>query len=301
MAGAPYRWSERQATDWHSRCSTDGELLVLAYRVRPEAADFYTPTVEFDRLMAEGLSVDVEAYWSAGLPTGRYRADKPDWSYEATARGILAEAGSALDMGTGEGGILASLAPLPKLTVAYEGWWPTVPAAQATLRPLAVHLVVALGSADNVPGPDQQPQPGLPFQAAAFDVALNRHEAFDPVEVRRIVKPRGRFLTEQVGSDQGASVRRLLGLSDDQRLWTADVAVGQLEAAGWVIDEVREDRTPMHFSDIAALISYIRTVPWAFEDLDWNSAKPALQQLHAQSLSKPIGAVSHTFLVLATR
>jgi hypothetical protein len=139
MAGAPYRWSERQATDWRSRCSTDGELLVLAYRVRPEAADFYTPTVEFDRLMAEGLSVDVEAYWSAGLPTGRYRADKPDWSYEATARGILAEAGSALDMGTGEGGILASLAPLPKLTVAYEGWWPPVPAAQATLRPLGVH------------------------------------------------------------------------------------------------------------------------------------------------------------------
>ena len=63
----------------------------------------------------------MEAYWGAGLPTGRYRADKPDWSYEATARGILAEAGSALDMGTGEGGILASLAPLPKLTVAYEG------------------------------------------------------------------------------------------------------------------------------------------------------------------------------------
>jgi hypothetical protein len=45
----------------------------------------------------------------------------------------------------------------------------------------------------------------------------------------------------------------------------------------------------------------MRTVPWAFEDLDWNSAKPALQQLHAQSLSKPIGAVSHSFLVLATR
>jgi hypothetical protein len=58
---------------------------------------------------------------AAGLPTGRYGADEPDWSYEATAREILAEAGSALDMGTGEGGILASLAPLPKLTVAYEG------------------------------------------------------------------------------------------------------------------------------------------------------------------------------------
>jgi SAM-dependent methyltransferase len=257
--------------------------------------------VEFDRLMAEGLSVDVEAYWGAGFPTGRYRADKPDWSYEATARAILVEAESALDMGTGEGGVLASLAPLPKLTVGYEGWWPTVPAAQATLRPLGAHLVVALGSADNVPRPDQQARAGLPFQAEAFDVVLNRHEAFDPVEVRRIVKPHGRFLTEQVGSDEGASVRRLLGLPVDERVWTADIAVGQLEVAGWLIDEVREDHTTMRFSDIAALISYVRTAPWAFEDLDWNNAKPALQQLHAQSLSKPIAAVCHRFLILATR
>jgi SAM-dependent methyltransferase len=149
---------------------------------------------------------------AAGLPTGRYGADEPDWSYEATAREILAEAGSALDMGTGEGGILASLAPLPKLTVAYEGVVADCSPAQATLRRLGVHLVVALGSADNGPGPARQPRPGLPFQAAAFDVALNRHEAFDPFEVRRIVKPRGRFLTEQVGSDQGASVHRLLRL-----------------------------------------------------------------------------------------
>jgi hypothetical protein len=70
-------------------------------------------SMEFDRLIAEGLSVDVEAYWGAGLLTGRYRADEPAWSYEATARTILAEAESALDMGTGEGGVLASLVPLP--------------------------------------------------------------------------------------------------------------------------------------------------------------------------------------------
>jgi hypothetical protein len=30
---------------------------------QPQAANSYTPTVEFDRLMAQGLSVDVEAYW----------------------------------------------------------------------------------------------------------------------------------------------------------------------------------------------------------------------------------------------
>lgn len=256
--------------------------------------------MDFDRLMAEGFSLDVEAYWGAGFLPGRYRADQPDWSYQGTARAILPEVESVLDMGTGEGGFLASLAPLPNLTVAYEEWWPTVPAAQATLRPLGVQLVVALGSADNVPRPGQQARPGLPFRAEVFDAILNRHTAFDPVEVRRIVKPRGRFLTQQVGSDEGASVRALLGLPVDERAWTAEVAVGQLEAAGWIIHEVREDHKTMWFSDIAALIGYVRTIPWAFQDLDWTSAEPRLHQLHEQSQSKPIDAISHRFLVLAT-
>jgi hypothetical protein len=256
--------------------------------------------VEFDRLLAEGLSLDVEAYWGAGFLPERYRADEPNWSYEAIARPILTRAESALDMGTGEGGVLAGLAPLPRLTVAYEEWWPTVPAAQATLRPLGVYLVVALGSIDNVPKQDQRRRPSLPFQAAAFDVVLNRHEAFDPFDVRRIIKPRGTFLTEQVGSDEAASVRALLGLPVDNRAWSADVAVGQLQAAGWTVEDLREDRMTMEFSDIAALVGYMRTLPWAFEDLDFGRARARLQQLHAQSRSTPIEAVSHRFLLLAS-
>ena len=104
--------------------------------------------------MIEGLNLDVEAYWGAGFMPERFRAAHPSWSYQAMARAILAEAESALDMGTGEGGVLASLAPLPRLTVAYEEWWPTVPAARSRLVPLGVHLVIALGSKDNVPKPD---------------------------------------------------------------------------------------------------------------------------------------------------
>jgi hypothetical protein len=255
--------------------------------------------VRFDQLLAEGLNVDVEAYWGAGFLAGRVRAAEPSWSYRAMARSILSDAESALDMGTGEGGVLASLAPLPRLMVAYEEWWPTVPAAQATLTPLGVHLVVALGSVDNNASHDAPSRPGLPFRSDAFDVVLNRHEAFNPSEVRRVIKPLGRFLTQQVGSDEAASVRALLGLPVDDRLWTATVAIGQLEAVGWTIQEVHEDRQTLAFSDIAALIGYVRSTPWAFEDLDWVTARPQLQQLHALSRSKPIEAVSHRFVVSA--
>jgi SAM-dependent methyltransferase len=255
--------------------------------------------MQFDESMAEGLTLDVEAYWGAGFLAGRIRADEPSWSYEAMARLILTEAESALDMGTGEGGVLANLAPLPPLMVAYEEWWPTVPAAKATLTPLGVHLVVALGSTDNVAKPDAPGRPGLPFRSEVFDVVLNRHEAFDPFEVRRIIKPQGRFLTEQVGSDEAASMRALLGLPVDERVWTAAVAVAQLELAGWVVEEVYQDRLAIRFSDLAALIGYVRSLPWAFEDLDWVTATPRLQQLHALSQLKPIEAVAHHFLIAA--
>jgi hypothetical protein len=57
----------------------------------------------------------------------------------------------------------------------------------------------------------------------------------------------------------------------------------------------------MRFSDIAALISYVRTAPWAFEDLDWNNAKPAPPTAACAIPVKPIDAVSHSFLILATR
>ena len=261
---------------------------------------FYTPIVEFEQLLAEGLSLDVEAYWGAGLLPERLSAESPSWSYPAMARSILSKAQSALDMGTGEGGVLASLAPLPRLTVAYEGWWPTIAAAQERLEPLGVYLVVALGSADNVNEPDlRRHRPGLPFCSEAFDVIMNRHEAFDPFEIRRIIKPGGRFLTQQVGSDEAASVRTLLGLPVDRSAWAAAQAVDQLQPAGWTIDDVREDQLTMKFADIAALIGYVRTLPWAYRDLDWASVRPRLQQLHVISQSDPVEAISHRFLVLA--
>jgi hypothetical protein len=51
------------------------------------------------------------------------------------ARLYLDGAVRLLDMGTGDGARLRTLEPWPACTIAYEEWWPTVPAAVATLRP----------------------------------------------------------------------------------------------------------------------------------------------------------------------
>ncbi|WP_344809428.1 hypothetical protein [Microlunatus ginsengisoli] len=54
------------------------------------------------------------------------------------------------------------------------------------------------------------------------------------------------------------------------------------------------------FTDIAALIGYVRSTPWAYADLDLTAALPRLRQLHDQSRTRPISAVTHRFLIRAT-
>lgn len=107
-------------------------------------------------------------------------------------------------------------------------------------------------------------------------------------------------MTEQVGSDEAVSIRTLLGLPINAPEWTAAVAVHQLEAVGWTIEKLQEERLAMSFADIGALIGYIRSLPWAYEDLDWASVKPRLHQLHALSQSRPIEAVAHRFVIVAS-
>jgi SAM-dependent methyltransferase len=77
--------------------------------------------------------------------------------------------------------------PFPELAYATEAYAPNVPVAKKRLEPLGVR-VTAIDDDDS-----------LPFDDAGFDLVLNKHESFSPAEVRRILRPGGTFLTQQVG------------------------------------------------------------------------------------------------------
>ncbi len=122
------------------------------------------------------------------------------WSYAELVRARLAGASAVLDMGTGGGELLARLAPLPPRTVATEAYTPNVAIARARLAPLGVEVVPVAAAPD---GSDQQPGEGrgsLPFPDACFPLVLNRHESYNPVEVKRILQGGGSFITQQVGA-----------------------------------------------------------------------------------------------------
>jgi hypothetical protein len=257
-------------------------------------------TAQFEALLTEGLSVDVEARWGAGFLDGRYVPGEPSWTWPQVARPYLAGAERLLDMGTGDGGQLLTLAPLPSVTIAYEEWQPTVAAAVATLRPHGVHLVVCLGSDDNTAS--RRTRPRLPFADGAFDVVVNRHEALDADDVWRLLRPAGAFVTQQVGGDEEASVRALLGLAPQTGDWMLAEARAQLESAGLTIVDGAEDRTATRFADVAALVAYIRSVPWSIPEFDPTAMQERLAALHEACVRDGgVEAVTHRFWVGARR
>jgi SAM-dependent methyltransferase len=257
--------------------------------------------MSLEQLLDEGFGLDVEAHWGAGFLAGRYRPGKTSWTWAGLVDRQLGERRGGpevlLDLGTGEGGVLAGLPGLPALTVATEEWEATVPAAARTLAPCGIHLVVCGGSQDNT-STDGPRRTGLPFKDSSYDVVLARHEAFDPAEVRRIVKPGGRFVTQQVGSDETASVRALLDLGTEPEGWDLAEAIRQTEAGGLRLTGSGEERPPSTFTDIAALIGYLRSIPWSVPELDRTAMHATFAKLHQRS---DVQAVTHRFWLSAIR
>jgi SAM-dependent methyltransferase len=253
----------------------------------------------FETLLTDGLAVDVEARWGAGFLDGRYVPGEPSWRWPQIAGPYLADAERLLDMGTGDGGQLLGLEPLPSFTIAYEEWWPTVPAAVETLRPYGVKLVVCLGSDDNTA--TRRTRPALPFADAAFDVIANRHEAFDADDIARLLRPGGHIVTQQVGGDEEASVRGLLGLAP-RADWSLARAADQLAAAGLTVVDDGEERPTARFTDIAALVAYVRSTPWSVPEFNPVEMRTRLRELHERCVRHgSVDAVSHRFWIAARR
>ena len=178
---------------------------------------------------------------------------EPPWSYEALARDALAGAASALDMGTGGGEVLLTLADaLPADTVATEGWPPNLPVATDALGPHDIDVVAY----------DAEQDPRMPFDDGRFAVVLDRHEAYVAAEVFRVLRPGGVFLTQQVDGRDFEESHRLFGGSTAYPHITLHHLRAEAEAAGFEVERADECMGTMRFADVGAFVSYVRIVPW---------------------------------------
>src|SRR4029434_2934580 len=96
---------------------------------------------QFERLIAEAEAQQMSG-WDWSCVEGRYIEAEPRWNYREQARAYLQPNMSLLDMGTGGGELLASMAPLPNDTWATEGYPPNLAVARATLPPFGVTVKI---------------------------------------------------------------------------------------------------------------------------------------------------------------
>lgn len=232
--------------------------------------------------------------WDFSAVAGRLREEPPPWDYRALVGAALREAAAMLDMGTGGGEFLAGLAPLPPQSCATEGYPPNLPIARARLAPLGVTV---LPIAEDDPGP-------LPFRDAAFDLVINRHEYYAPREVWRVLRPGGRFITQQVGGENYDDLHRQLGAPENRTFaaWQLASARADLEAASFTIARAVEAFPTLRFSDVGALAYYLTAIPWEIPDFTVERYFPQLQAV--QQRCEAEGGMKirqHRFLIVAER
>lgn len=221
-----------------------------------------------------------EFAWQDGRP------GEPSWSYTDLARALLRGSRALLDLDTGSGELLAELAPLPRHTVAVESWARNTPVARDRLAPFGVPVLTEL------PGGEDE-----------FDVVLSRHGRLPAADIFRLLRPGGRLLCQQVGSDDLAGVNRVLGAAPAYpRPWNAEVAVAKLEAAGLQVTDVREEHPQLVFPDVGSVARRLRDLPWQIRDFTPQRYAEALGRLDSFiRLHGGLTVATHRFLVQAVR
>ena len=228
--------------------------------------------------------------WDFSYISRRSSQDEPPWSYRARAAELIGSSKRLLDVDTGGGELLASLAPLPPGTQAMESYPPNVDVARARLAPLGVGVAeVRVGAP-------------WPFADAAFDLTLNRHGHLNPREIARTLSPGGVFLSQQVGSDNLADL--VADFDGDASRNDNDLAVvtARLEAEGLAVSRKETWSGRQTFRDVGALVYFLKAVPWVAPGFSVKSHKNVLARLQERLDSDGVLAFSISrFLVEANR
>ncbi|WZY00022.1 class I SAM-dependent methyltransferase [Bacillus sp. FSL W7-1360] len=203
----------------------------------------------------------------------RMVSDPLPWNYGRFVREALPQAKALLDMGTGGGESLAKLqSAFPPIVCATEGYEPNFPVARKKLEPLGVQVAFFADDAS------------LPFEAEAFDLIINQHDSYDPPEVKRLLSPGGRFLTQQVGGRNEELLNERLGLPLDPSYseWHVTNAAQALRAAGFHIEAAREAMVKKRYTDIGAVVYYLLACPWQAPGFDVKKHRAQLWQMHEE-------------------
>ncbi len=191
----------------------------------------------------------------------------PPWSYETMVRQHMAQAQSALDLGTGGAEKLLEFKDVfPPHLAATEGYLPNLQLARQCLAPYGVEVRYSEAALAEI----------LPFGDAEFDLVIDRHAGYNTRDVERVLRPGGVFLTQQV---DGKSLLDLFEAFDDQPHWpyfNLAFALERVAETHLVVELAQEWSGKKTFKNVAALVYYLKAIPWVVDDFSVETHLPYL-------------------------
>jgi SAM-dependent methyltransferase len=224
----------------------------------------------FEGLVDEAERAPIEG-WDFSWLAGRAIEERPTWRYFDRVVERVSRVSALLEVQAGVGAMIGNLPHLPPLSVATEGFAPSLAVAGPQLRDRAAHLVVT-----------SQTESGLPFASDTFELVISRH----PIdvwwtEITRVLRPGGTYFAQHVGPNSLRNLSEfLMGPLPAGSKREPDVERSAAEAAGMAVRELRIEHPRTVFYDVGAVVYFLRLVPWIVPGFAVAKYRGRLRDLH---------------------
>ncbi len=246
----------------------------------------------YETLKKEWLAEEQQGFkgWDFAHLDGRWEEQELPWRYEDWVKKYLKPEHKLLDMGTGGGEVLLSFDHPYFNTSVTEAWEPNVKLCKKRLKPLGI-CVKQIFDVNT-----------LPFEDNTFDIVLNRHEGYEITELKRVLKPGGLFITQQVGGKNNAELSEFF-INDFKSLYEGyDLTsqISQFKANGFEILYENECFPYLRFFDIGAVAFFARVIEWEFPGFSVEGCFEKLCLLHDKIVKEGfVESKVHRFVIVA--
>ncbi|MCI1857779.1 MAG: class I SAM-dependent methyltransferase [Sporolactobacillus sp.] len=236
------------------------------------------------------------AGWDFSHLNGRWESAKLPWDYRQMVVTHLRPSDRLLDMGTGGGEFLLTLHHPYRQTAVTEAWPPNIRLIIKKLAPLGIHIYALSAKAGKTGA--------IPAPANSFNLIINQHAGFDIADVKRTLKPGGRFITQQVGAHNNQDLSKLL-LPDYRPAYphnTLKQVTHDLTEAGFRIERHSDYFPSLRFFDVGAVVYYAKIITWEFPGFSVDRCFATLLKLQKQiEQAGYIQTHEHRFLIIARK
>lgn len=231
--------------------------------------------------------------WDFSYLDGRWSDEPLPWNYIDIVRKYLIPTLKLLDIGTGGGEILSLFNHPYQNTCVTEGYRPNYELCMEKLAPLGIKVYNYVGDEIFQDIKDNE-----------FDIVINRQESYNECELKRILKPNGIFITQQVGSFNNNDLSRFF--DDDFVIsypeLTLDKSIIRLEENDFDILYKNEHFPILKFYDLGAIAYFAKIIKWEFKDFSVLNKIDKFLKLQDELKQKGyISSKQHRFIIVAKR